>query len=85
MRFTKNTPLTVAYPGFQRGGVLKVRPDTKRGRGGGAVGFWPDMKSGRGAVDFWPDMKRAGGGGGGGVAACFSSFIVAFRCLAANY
>ena len=42
-------PTTVAYPGFQQGGVLKVRPDTRReGGGGGAVGFWPDTKSGGG-------------------------------------
>ena len=36
-------------------GVLKVRPDTKSGEGGGG-----------GAVGFWPDTKRGGGGGWGG-------------------
>ena len=30
--------LTVVYPGFQRGGVLKVRSDTKSGGGGGGGG-----------------------------------------------
>ena len=37
--------------------------------GWGAVGFWPDTKSGGlgvGAVGFWPDTKSGGGGGGGG-------------------
>ena len=43
--------VSVAYPGFQRG-VLKVRPHTKSGGGGGAlqVGY----------------TKSGGGGGGGG-------------------
>ena len=49
--------MSVAYPGFQRGGCLSSRPlrkagggccrflsiDTKRGGGGGcAVGLWPN-------------------------------------------
>ena len=55
----------MANPGFQRGGVLKLRPDTKSG-GGGAVGFWPDTKSGWG-----------GGGGGGGVVLLVSGPIQA--------
>ena len=33
-----------------------------RKAGGGAVGFWPDTKSGGGggAVGFWPDTKSGG-------------------------
>ena len=31
-------PKSVAYPGFQRGGLLKVRPDMKSGGGGGGGG-----------------------------------------------
>ena len=38
--------------------MLKVRPDTKRGRGGGGGG-------GGGAVGFWLNTKSGRGGGGG--------------------
>ena len=44
---------SVAYPGFQRGGVLKVRPHTKSGGGGG------------GQSTSGPIYEKWGGGGGG--------------------
>ena len=40
----------MAYPGIQRGGVLKARPHTKSG----------------GVVHFRSDIRKVGGGGGGG-------------------
>ena len=61
----------VAYPGFQRGGVLKVRPHTKNEGGSPlqvrymcvcvCVCVW-----GGGAIRFRSDRKSGGGGGGGG-------------------
>ena len=50
-------------------GVLKLRPDTKSGGGGGgAVGFWPGTKSGGGGgvLSVSGPVRKAGGGGGGG-------------------
>ena len=64
----------MADPGFRGGGGT----DGGCNWGGGAVGFWPDMKSGGvlsasgpirragRAVGFWPNTKSGGGGGGGG-------------------
>ena len=58
---TSTTPLpysvTVAYPGFQRGGCLRSGAIREGGWGGGGGG---------GAVSFWPDTKSGGGGGGPG-------------------
>ena len=60
----------VAYPGFQRGGVLKVRPHTKSG---GAVHFRSDIRKvgggggGGGAIRFRSDTKSGGGGGASGL------------------
>ena len=48
--------LSVAYPGFQRGGCLRSGPIRKVGGGGG----------GGGAVHFRSDIRKSGGGGGGG-------------------
>ena len=50
-----------AYPGFQRGGCLRLGPIRKVGRGGGAVAY-----DGGGAVR----LRRGGGGGGGGGGGC---------------
>ena len=50
--------------------MLKLRPDTKSGGGGGvAVGFWPDTKSGGGGggvLSVSSPIRKADGGGGGG-------------------
>ena len=63
-------------------GRLLARYEKRGGGGGGAVGLWPDTRSGGGgggggAVGFWPKTKSGGGvlsvsgpirraGGGGG-------------------
>ena len=52
----------MACPGFQRGGVLKVRPDAQSGGGGGG--------GGGGCCRFLAQYERRGirkAGGGGGV------------------
>ena len=57
----------MAYPGFPARGVLKVRPHTKSGGGGGAVHFRSDIRKVEGgAIRFRSDTKSGGGGGGGG-------------------
>ena len=56
------------YCQSRRGGVLKVRPHTKSGGGGGgAVHFRSDIRKvgGGGAVHFRSDIRKVGGGGGG--------------------
>ena len=53
----------VGVAGGRGGGAVGFWPDTKSGGGGGAVGFWPNTKSG--VLSASGPIRKVGGGGGG--------------------